>query len=134
MKAKLSVASFLFVSFTLWSSICFAVCPNVVGIWKVTGNSVDYNSDNSTFGYAKGSGIFHIINQKACLFYGSQEDIWQVFTVSINGTEVTITDEGMIYHGQLRNLDPTTGQYKTIAITGSAWGGVKNMTGTMTRQ
>ena len=140
MKAKLSVASVVFICFTLWSSISFAVCPNVVGTWNVSGKEVHYDSLN-TFVYSQFTGGFHVTNQKGCLFNGfggENSPFSKPFTGSIRGTDVTIAsfDIPNIISGQLLNLDPTTGKYKTISATMSFWDGDggASTTWTMTRQ
>jgi len=141
MKAKLSVASVVLICFTLWSSISFAACANVVGTWNVFWKMVQYDSVNKTFSYSNFTGGFHVTNQKGCLFYGfggETPPYDKPFTGSIRGTEVTIAsfDIPNIISGQLLNPDPTTGKYKTISATMSFsdGDGGASTTWTMTRQ
>jgi hypothetical protein len=135
MKAKLFVASVVFICFTLWSSISFAACPNVVGIWNFTGNIVIYDDVNNNFSYTKATGTFHVKNQKGCLFYGAWEGPSnKKFTGAILGTQITFSDKDWLFSSQLRNLDPATGQYKAMSATGSTWDSDASFSMTMTRQ
>jgi hypothetical protein len=124
MKAKLSIASVVFIiCVTLCCNLCFA-CPDIVGDWKLVGSRVlsADSGTNGTFDYQLFSQMIHIINQNGCLFYGYRGvGTAHPLTGSIREREVTFSDADMVYRGEILNRYPVTGQYRTISGTGSTW-------------
>ena len=104
------------------ASLSFAACPNVVGDWDFTVYKVIYDSNTQHYSYTTLKGVFHIVNQSGCRFYGNREiqgnpqsPITGVMeAVSQAKFPISWSTNDAIYDGFLSGYESSSGQYTKI--------------------
>lgn len=82
-------------------------CPDVIGDWDFNIQSAYYDPSTNTYGYETHNGVFHIISQDGCLFYGNREvegsESPLTGAISLGGpVAITMTSDDRIFSGTLR--------------------------------